>query len=141
MYETNIWLDKADKITLTKQAQKKALSLSTYINIIVKHYYIISHENCFKDYIYKGKQQTHIKLRNENKLNLTPMIVTNAIYMYLHQEKITEKYKGLIKTEKLNRKIQSETDKTIDKFYLGNQLIRAKYYYERKLNNVNSHHN
>ena len=61
MIETNIWLDKEDKAILTKKAQQKQLSLSTYIGIIVRNYWIISHENIFKEYIHKGTEQTHIK--------------------------------------------------------------------------------
>lgn len=131
MTETNIWLDKEDKITLTKKAQQKQLSLSTYIGIIVRNYWIISHENIFKEYIHKGTEQTHIKIRNKEKHKLTPMIITNAVYLFLHPDKLSN-YTDKLQLTKLNRKIQSESDKEIDKFYLGNQIIRANYYVKRK---------
>lgn len=131
MIETNIWLDKDDKTLLTKKAQKKQLSLSTYCDIIVRNYYIVAHENIFKTYIHKGTEQTHIKIHNKAKHKLTPTIITNCIYLFLHPETMKE-YTDNLQLTKLNRQIQSETDKTKDNFYLGNQIIRANYYLKGK---------
>lgn len=129
MNETNIWLDKEDKNVLIKKAQSKQLSLSTYIDIITRNYWIICHEKIFKAYIHKGKEQTHIKLLNRDKHKLTPTIITNCVYLFLHPDKLTN-YTDKLQITKINRKIQSDTDKTIDRFYLGNQIIRANYLFK-----------
>lgn len=135
MYETNIWLDAQDLTKLTKMAQKKMLSLSTYINIIVKVYYGCCNENAIKDainskFLHKGQKQTHIKLRNENKIALTPKIITNCVYIYLHNE--NHELAKYINFKTLNKKIQSECDKTKDNNYLQNLIIRATYNFNRK---------
>lgn len=130
MIETNIWLEKEDKQVLTKKAQQKQLSLSTFIDIITQTYVF----GCYipKEYIHKGKQQTHVKLKNKNKIELTPTIITNCVYIYLHHEK-HPKYEELKEyLTKLDRKIQSLSDKTTDNFYLGNQIIRSQYYLQQK---------
>lgn len=130
MIETNIWLDKEDKNILIKKAQQKQLSLSTFIDIITQIYIF----GCYKEdkYIHKGNKQTHIKLRNKNKNKLTPIIITNCCYLYLHHEKHPkyEEFKTLM--TKLDRKVQSLADKTTDNMWLGNQIIRAKYYIEKQ---------
>lgn len=133
MIETNIWLDKEDKQVLTKKAQQKQLSLSTFIDIITNEYIF----GCYipNEYLHKGKKQTHIKIKNHNKHELTPTIITNCVYIYLHHEK-HPKYKELKEhLTKLDRKIQSKADKTTDNFYLGNQIIRSQYYLQQKRQN------
>lgn len=127
MYETNIYLTKEDKIKLTKQAHAKQLSLSTYIDIIVENYWIITHKNCFDSYIFKGTEQTHIKLRNSHNFKLTPMIITNAITLFLHKEYNNKEWTSLIDYQNINRRIQSQADRTIDERYNYNQLRRAIY--------------
>lgn len=129
MLETNIWLDKEDKQLLTKKAHSKQLSLSTFIGIVAKNYYIITNVPAFKGYIHKGKYQTHIKIRNKEQYKLTPTLITNALYLYLHHDKHPLYTQDAIKKIliKLDRKVQSNSDTEIDNFWLGNQIIRANY--------------
>lgn len=123
MKNITIWINQEDKKKLIKIAQSKYLSLSTLINIITKYYYVIANEKIYTEYINKGKQQLHIKLRNECKNNLNPMIVSNSVYLYLHNEKIDPR----INYKNINKKIQSECDKTTDSNYMLNVVIRATY--------------
>lgn len=122
MIETYIYLNATDKAKLTKTAQNKQLSLSTYINIIVKNYINLLTEEQHQKYINKGNSKTHIKLRaKEYKAN--SIEITNAVYKYLHSKELKEQ----LNFEKVNRYIQSETDKTIDANFQKNMIIRITY--------------
>lgn len=130
-YETNIYLTKENKTRLTKMARAKYLSLSTYIDIIVEHYFSICHKKALPTYIEKGTEQTHIKLRNKNQNKLTPIIISNCISVYLNPSKAPAIYEKLALT-KINKQIQSKADKTIDNNYNYNELCRAIYRAERE---------
>jgi len=125
-YDTNIYLSIEDKVKLTRLANVKQLSLSTLISIIVKHYYVLSNDNIFNEYLNKGEEQTHIKIRiNEGQI-ITPKVICNAISLYLHPT-IKQEFTEQLNIKRINRLIQSEFDRTIDHSWLKNAIIRAKY--------------
>ena len=125
-YDTNIYLNIEDKVKLTRLANVKQLSLSTLIAIIVKNYYILSNDNIFNEYLDKGTEQTHIKIRINEEQIITPMVVCNAITLYLHPN-TKQEFLQELNIKKINKQIQSEFDKTIDHSWLKNAIIRAKY--------------
>lgn len=137
-----IYLSIEDKIKLTKQAQAKMLSLSSYVNIIAKNYLVfVSNEEMTtkykkeydKFYFFKGECRIKIKPRNENKQNYTDLTLTNCCYLFLHNDKAAEIYGVKLNFTKINRKIQSESDKTLDNNWNLNQVIRTNYIAQRKL--------
>lgn len=125
MIETYIYLDQQDKAKLIKTATAKQLSLSSYINIIVKHY--IMCETNKESYIHKGQFKIHIKLRAK-EYNADSLTITNCVYRFLHNNEFYTE----INYKKLNSMIQSECDTTIDPNYLKNMIIRNTYHKEHK---------
>lgn len=120
---TYFYLNKQDKTKLNKLAQSKQLSLSTTADIIYKHYYwlIIAEEHYYE----KDTIKTCIKIKNENKNPVNTMFITNALYAYLHNDVIQSHTKEHL--NKINRKIQSELDKTFDANFNKNLIIREMY--------------
>lgn len=120
---TYFYLNKQDKTKLNKLAQSKQLSLSTTADIIYKHYYwlIVTQDHYYE----KDKIKTCIKIKNENKNPVNTMFITNALYAYLHNDVIQSHTKEHL--NKINRKIQSELDKTFDANFNKNIIIREMY--------------
>lgn len=127
---TYLFLDDEDKARICKLAFAKQLSVSTTANIIIKHLYILfdwNDERSLK-YIHKGSNQLCIKIRNEHNYNITCANATNCIYAYFHNEILK------INWEKVNRKIQSEMDRTLDKNNQKNIEIRITYRIRKEIN-------
>lgn len=127
---TYLFIDDDDKARICKLAFAKQLSVSTTANIIIKHLYILfdwKDERSFK-YIHKGSNQLCIKIRNEHNYKITCANATNCIYAYFHNEVLP------INWEKVNRKIQSEMDRTLDKNNQKNIEIRITYRIRKEMN-------
>lgn len=132
-----LYLTQEDKTQLRINALKKMKSLSCYVAIVCKYYNIFclmnnakDNERIIKNYITKGKKKTLVvigQIKKELADNVNDMNYTNAIYLYLHQEKVNELFKGQLSTQKLNRQIQSELDKTYDPTFMKNEIIRNQY--------------
>lgn len=127
-----IYLSKEDKTKIIKQAQAKQLSLSTYVNIIAKWYNVVNPIFNGK-YYKKGNNRIMIKPRNEN--NLQDLDLTNLVYLFLHNKALKDINPDAEKLNLygLNKRIQSESDKTLDNNWNLNQVIRTNYIAQRKL--------
>lgn len=121
-----IYITDSDKAKIFKQANSHQISVSTYVDIIVQNYkYMVEVEN-FNKYIEKGKNRICIKTKNCK--NLSNQLITNCIYCYLHNDYLqTIKQINPPGIKNLNKTIQSTADKTIDKNYDLNRIIRATY--------------
>jgi len=120
---TYLFLDDEDKARLCKLAYAKQLSVSTASNIIIKHLYMMFNwqDKRSLEYIKKGSNQLCIKIRNEHNYKITCANATNCIYAYFHNEVLP------INWDRVNRSIQSEMDKTIDKNNQKNIEIRITW--------------
>lgn len=136
MKPTYIYISQEQKDNLFRLAKQKKLSVSTLVNIIVKHYQFRASAYGNK-YIKKGTCKIHLKLKDKPNYDLiTDILATNCIYEW--QEKPTKE----IDYKKIDSQIQSEMDKTKDIFYNYNMTIRNnarairenKEYYKRILN-------
>lgn len=123
--ETYLRISTEDRKRLINIAKAKQLSVSTACAIIIKNYnYIIS--NWFsKEYIKKGENLLHIKIRNPAHIKINTLTATNSIYAYLHNKEI--KLPEGTSFETLNRRIQSEMDSTIDPNANKNMEMRIAY--------------
>lgn len=121
MIDTYIYLTEEQQTKLRKTALNKQLSLSTYINIICKYYiYLLTEEEQTK-YINKGKIKVHIKLQAKT-YKADSVKITNCVNKFL-----------TMKLDHVNRRIQSEADKTYDPNYLKNIIIRNTYHNVKEL--------
>lgn len=118
--ETYLQLNTNDKKRLVLLAKSKLLSVSTTANIIIKWYFYPVNQ-MYKTYLNKGENSLHIKIKNENKNPINSMNATNCIFCFFN------KPNNLINWSNLDRKIQSELDKTQDPNYNKNEEIRIAY--------------
>ena len=134
-----IYLDEEDKEKIQKQAQKKQLSLSTYVEIIIYNLQKIMEtekaEN-LQSYIHKGKKQIYIKPKTNRcyiKVNVSMNVIyTNIIYLFLHQD-ILKTYLDEKEIKKSLKNIQSESDKKYDPRFDYNNKIRMEYQLIKKI--------
>lgn len=126
MKETYIFLDVKDKKSLMALAQQHQLSLSTTAAIIIKWYFLPINA-LYKDYIHKGTQQVHIKIRNELQHDINCMNVTNCLYCYFNHPQNEVK----INWRKLNQQIKKELETTIDRNANKNIEMRIAWRLQR----------
>lgn len=134
-----IYLDEEDKNRFFKIAQQKQLSASCLTEIIIynlQKVMMAENSTILLKYIHKGSKQIYLKPRNERcfiKANCSlNLIYTNIIYLFLHQEQLTN-YLTKADITKSLRAIQSECDKTYDPRFDYNQKIRTEYYLIKKI--------
>lgn len=132
-----IYVTQDQKSKLIKLKDQKKLSISTIVDIIIKHYQYRA-AAYGKKYQSKGTYKLHLKIKNPSNYPDIPMdiLATNCIYEYYEQPTQEIDYM------KINSQVQSEMDKTSDAFYNYNMTIRNqtravrqnKEYYKRILN-------
>lgn len=127
-----IYLDLQDKTRLLKQATSYQLALTTYCDIIYKHYQFAVPKKYQKTYIHKGTEKIHInmRLKNLDTANIKDVNVTNAIYLFLNRNKATVK----VNFTNMNKAIQSEAENTIDNTFMQYQILKNMYRLQRKVN-------
>lgn len=145
-----LFLTNEDKTTLFKKAQQNQLSVSTLVGIICNEYLIYTEykAKALEHFINRGDNMIHLHIKDTitNKgYKFTDKNYNNAIYMYLHHDKLNqielEKGKTLadvVKVRQANTNIGRTIKKTFDPKFNYNQIKRQSYlalktYYRKEI--------